>query len=160
MKNYIYRNKTYTIDNCCNSDIPSHLEKVLSYYNPNEIDIQRQRMEEAVYNGTAYKLVDEDGNTCVFAYYEQKTYQDVNGIALWWNSLRLFAIFGVWFRGCTFNRYIHINPHKSTPVFNFLVEDESIRNFYSEGTSLYIDLYSKKCNKIAKIYESMNVKEV
>lgn len=161
MKSYKYRNEIYTISQCTVEDIPSHLERVSSYLDTDELISHKKRMEDAVVANTAYKLVDSKGNTKVFAYYEQMEYQVVNGIALWWSSLKLFAIFGVWFRTRTDIRDIYIKPHNNNLVsFQFLITDDSIRGFHFNRTPLILDMYTKKCNKIAELYESMNVVEV
>jgi len=161
MNKYIYNNKTYTIELCTLEDIPSHVEKVSLYWNRNEERIQVDRMINAVENGTAIKLVDEDNETKVFAYYEQISESESNGIALWWSSIRLFAILGMWFRRYTFNHYVYITPHKEgLATFEFLVENQSIRNFKKKGTPLVLNLYSIKTERIVKLYESMNVKEL
>ena len=161
MQKYRYKGRIYSIENCVMQDIPSHLERVLSYYRPDEIETQRQRMVEAVYCGTAYKLVNPEGETVVFAYYEQMSEEEAKGIALWWESIRLFSIFGIWFRSYTFNQFVYIKPHKKDFVtFEFLVEDYSIRNYHLHDSPLIIDLFSDKCRKIIKLYERLEVKEI
>lgn len=161
MKSYKYRNKIYSIKHCVAEDIPFHLERVLSYLQDDEIEPYTSRMNEAIQNSTAYKLVNENGDTEVFAYYEQKDNRQVHGISLWWNSIRLFAIFGIWFRYYTENIYVHINPHKNNLIsFKFLVEDDSIRDYKLRGTSLCIDMFSIKCGHIEDILTKMKVEEI
>ena len=161
MKSYKYRNEIYTISQCTVEDIPSHLERVSSYLDTDELISHEQRMKEAVNCDTAYKLVDSNGNTKVFAYYEYVDYQIVNGIALWWTTLRMFAIFGVWFRSYTDIRDVYIVPHKNNLVsFQFLVTDDSMKGYHFNGTPLILDMYTKKCDRIVKLYEAMDVEEV
>lgn len=157
----MYKNKLYKISNCTTKDIPSHLGRVLPYLTDDEIEPYVLRMDEAVYCGTAYKLIDENDNTKVFAYYQQKDRQQVHGISLWWSNIKMFAIFGIWFRSYTNNRYVYIMPHVNKLIgFDFLIEEDSIRSYHFNGTALLLDLYSEKSGKIVDIYERMNVIEV
>lgn len=159
MKSYKYKNKIYKVKPCTLKDIPSHLEKVLSYLQDDEIEAYVLRMDEAVYNGTAYKLVDEYNNTRVFAYYIQKDKQIVDGVSLWWSSFRLFVLFGMWFRHYTNNKEVYIMPHKNNFIsFKFLVDDASIKAYHKHSTSLLLDMYSIKSMRVIKnIYENMNI---
>lgn len=144
-------------------DIPYHLDRVLSYLaNEDEIDRQKLRMEEAVYSGTAYKLVDEDDNTLVFFYYEQRSEQEIDSIAIQLYSKRLFAITAVWFRRHTYNRYIYIMPHEVEQLnhFEFLATDESIRYHHVYNTPLIVDLFSQKLERLRELYDKMKVEEL
>ena len=161
MQSYKFRNKVYTITPCTKEDIPSHLERVLPYYAKEDIEIQKDRMHMAVYNGTAFKLVDEEGTTHTFLYYEQLDEKNVIGIALWWSYLRLFFIFGRWFRPIVQIEYIHVEPHnKSFIPFAFLTDDYFIEEYEKGNGPLAFHLWSKGCEKIRELIDKMNLEEL
>ena len=69
MKQYSYNNKIYTVINCTLEDIPSHIERVLSYWKSTNTDINQQieLLQNAVKADTAFKVVDND-NVKAFIY--------------------------------------------------------------------------------------------
>ena len=61
MKQYNYNNKIYTVTNCTLEDIPSHIERVLSYWKSTNTDINQQieLLQNAVKSNTAFKVIDD-----------------------------------------------------------------------------------------------------
>lgn len=161
MQSYKFRDSIYTITPCTCEDIPSHIERVLPYYDQGDIEVQRERMTTAVYNGTAFKLIDEEGVVHTFLYYEQLTEKDVIGIALWWSSLRLFCIFGRWFRPTVQIDYIHVEPHdKNFIPFAFLTDSYFIEQYKKGNGPLAFHLWSKGCERIRELLDRMGLVEL
>jgi hypothetical protein len=159
MWKYIFRNNLYTIQFCEDKDIPSHIERVSLYWNPEEIEVQRQRMLEAVSKKTAYKVVRDDNSTVTFLYYDKVTRDYINGIAVWWLNLRSFFILGHYLRFYWGIRNACIVPHKANIVpFTCLVEDMYIERYRKTGKPLIIDLWSPKCEKIRMMMEKLDMR--
>jgi hypothetical protein len=160
MRNYLYRNNTYSIAKCTLDDIPSHLEKVLSYYSPDTVCTQKERMEQAVQNGTAYKMTC-NGSTAIFFYYEIIDKQNVMSIAFWSTNINILLLGLVHFRSKTTYQFIHIVPHNNELRFTYLIETDSIKAYHYHNKPLVIDMYSDKCRTAIKnIYEKMVIKVV
>ena len=147
MEQYIYQGNIYSIVNCTLEDIPSHIERVLSYWESTNVDLDKQRtlLEEAVINQTAFKLVDENNNTMAVIYYIKMTYDSGQSNLLWFKDKRMFAMLCYFLRLGVNIHYIYFMPHsKDYITFEFIVQDRSIRLFHSHNQPLKIDLYSRK----------------
>ena len=161
MQSYRYNDRVYSIKNCTTQDVPSHFERVFSYWAIEDHKDQLVRMQEAVYCGTAYKLVDKTGETVAFNYYEQISEQEVVGIAMWWKTISLFSIYCYWFKTKTFNKSVFVQPHSMNPVpLEFIVDEQSIRDYWLEGTPLLIDIHSNKFMRIIRLYEELGIEEI
>ena len=68
MKQYRYKGRLYLVTECTLEDIPSHIERVLSYWTSANVDIKEQTkvLEEAVNNHTAFKVVNDNNNTRIY----------------------------------------------------------------------------------------------
>lgn len=147
MKQYIYQGNIYSIAYCTLEDIPSHIERVLSYWESTNVDLDKQRalLEEAINNQTAFKLVDANNNTMAVIYYIAITYDSGQSNLLWFKDKRMFAMLCYFLRLGANIHYIYFMPHSKNFIpFEFVVQDRSIRLFHSHNQPLKIDLYSRK----------------
>lgn len=147
MKQYKYQGIIYSIVNCTLEDIPSHIERVLSYWESSNVNIDEQRtaLEKAVNEGTAYKLVDAENNTTAVIYYVKTAFGTGQSNLLWFKDKRMFAMLCYFLRLGANIHYIYFLPHSKNYIpFEFVVQDSSIRLFHSHNQPLKIDLYSRK----------------
>ena len=149
MDKYMYKSKVYSVVECTLEDIPSHIERVFSYWQSANVNITEQTslLEKAVANHTAYKVINDNGDTEAAIYYEHTHLQSVMSYYLWFKDKRMFAILCYFLRMRKYLHYIYFLPHvKNYIPFEFIVDDDSIRAFHLNGTPLRIDLTSKKSN--------------
>ena len=148
MKQYNYNNKIYTVTNCTLEDIPSHIERVLSYWTSANVDIKEQTkvLEEAVNNHAAFKVVNDNNETEAAIYFiNMNNKHIVQSNLLFLNDKRMFAILCYYLRLTANIHKIYFKPHtKDFIPFKFIVNDSSIKLFHSHDKPLEIDLYSKK----------------
>lgn len=147
MKQYEYQGNIYSISNCTLEDIPSHIERVLSYWESSNVNVDEQRtlLEKAVNEGTAFKLVDEQDKTMAVIYYSKITFDSGQSNLLWFKDKRMFAMLCYFLRLGANIHYIYFMPHSKDYIpFEFVVQDSSIRLFHSHNQPLKIDLYSRK----------------
>ena len=145
MKQYIYKGKTYSIIKCIKEDIPSHIERVSSYWLTDNVDIQQQTvlLEECINKGLALQLINDKDKVQAVIYGLWIKGDDVKSHLLWMRSKKLFSILALYLRQHMYIRSIYFMPHgKSIIPFEFLVKPMSIRRFHSHNTPLVIDLYS------------------
>lgn len=147
MKQYDYKGRIYLVTNCTLEDIPSHIERVLSYWETANVDVEEQTaaLEKAVNEGTAFKLVDDNDELQAVIYYTTLKRHKGQSNLLWFKDKRMFAILCYYLRLTANMHFIYFLPHtKDFIPFQFIVQDNSIRHFHSHGTPLEINLYSKK----------------
>ena len=145
MKQYTYKGRIYSVVKCVKEDIPSHIERVSSYWTADGVDIEQQAqlLEDCINNGIALQLVNDKGNTQAVIYGLWMKCDDIKSHLLWIRSKKLFAILAWYLREHAYIKNIYFMPHsKSLIPFEFLVKPMSIRRFYSHNAPLVIDLYS------------------
>jgi hypothetical protein len=151
MNQYKYRDSIYSVVNCTIEDIPSHIERVLPYWKPNNVDVDKQRtvLEQAVNEGTAFKVVDTDGNTKAVIYYIKFKVNSGTSNLLWFEDKRMLAILCYYLRLKANMLYLYFMPHSKNYIpFEFIVQDSSIRLFHSHNQPLKINLYSRKSHRL------------
>lgn len=147
MKQYEYAGRIYTVTTCTKEDIPSHVERVLSYWQECDVDISEQikALEDAVQSNTALKVINDLGETESAIYFKKLKAHDVQSNLLFLNNKRMFAILCYHLRVVTSLRAIYFLPHTKDYIpFEFVVDDYSIRLFHSHNRPLEINLFSKK----------------
>lgn len=158
MQQFEYKGRIYTVTNCTKEDIPSHIERVLSYWQDCHVNVEEQKeaLKEAVENNTAFKVVNDLGEDEASIYYiRENPWTGISNL-LFFNNKRVFVILGYYLRIFICLTNIYFLPHTKNYIpFEFIVEDSSIRLFHSDGTPLEIDLYSKKSQML---YEDHYVK--
>lgn len=142
---YNYDNNIYTVSNCTYEDIPSHIERVLSYWKDTDIDKQKELLTIAINSNTAYKLVDINNISKSMIYCVPLQKQTVMSNLFWFENKRMLAMLAYYLTTSTNISKILFMPHTKDRIpFSFLVEDTSIRLFHSHNTPLEVDLHSKK----------------
>ena len=152
MKQYEFDNQIYSVVTCTENDIPSHVERVLSYWANADIKEQIQALEQAVASKTAWKLVDENSETKSVVYCNMLNKRDAMSNLLWLADKRMFAMLCYYLRLTANIQHIYFLPHSNHIPFRFIVQESSIRLFHSHGTPLEIDLYSKKSQKLYEVH--------
>ena len=145
MKQYAYKGRIYSVVKCVKEDIPSHIERVSSYWTADGVDVEQQTrlLEDCINNGIALQLVNDKGSTQAVIYGLWLKCDDIKSHLLWIRSKKLFTILAWYLREHAYIRNIYFMPHsKSLIPFEFLVKSMSIRRFYSHNAPLAIDLYS------------------
>lgn len=151
MKQFLFNNNPYTVATCVFQDIPSHIEKVLSYWTKANVNIDEQQLalEQAVDEQTAWKVIDSNNIIHAVIYCNMLNNRDAISNLLWFENKRMFAILSYFLRLTANIQHIYFLPHtKDFIPFKFIVQDSSIRLFHSHNEPLEIDLYSKKSQKL------------
>lgn len=164
IKQYNFNNKIYTVTNCTLDDIPSHIEKVLSYWKSTNTDIDEQIkvLQQSVDENTAWKVVNDLNESEAVIYCIKLDVKKAQSNLLWMNNKRMFAILGYYLRLTANLHHIYFIPHSKDFIpFKFLVEDYSIRLFHSHNEPLEINLYSKKCDLLYQFhFLKYNIREL
>lgn len=168
IKQYNFNNSIYTVTNCTLQDIPSHIERVSSYWKNTDINTQIKQLEKSVKENTAFKVIDDKGISKAIIYIvlnNNKIYNIGQSNLLWFDNKRMFAILAYYLRVHKNIFKLYFMPHIQKGIdnipFKFIVQDSSIRLFYSHNTPLEIDLYSNKCNKLYNLhFKKYDIKEL
>ena len=146
MKQYKYKGRLYSIVNCKVEDIPSHVERVSSYWDTNQVDVTQQikYLTQCIQSGLAKKLIDDKGRLQVVIYCMHIRDTEVSSHLLWARSKKLLAIMSWYLREHQDIAVIYFTPHSKDFIpFEFIVAPHSIRSFHSHDTPLMIDLFSE-----------------
>ena len=145
MKQYTYKGRIYSVVKCVKEDIPSHIERVSSYWLADNVDFTEQTrlLEDCINRGIALQLLNDKGKVQAVIYGLWLKCDDIKSHLLWIRSKKLFTILAWYLRQHVYIKNIYFMPHsKSSIPFEFLVKPLSIRRFYSHNAPLVIDLYS------------------
>lgn len=163
-KQYELNSLIYTVTNCTHEDIPFHIERVLPYWTQDGADIDEQQLllEQAVDSQTAWKVIDEQGNSHAAMYCIMLNIRNAMSNLLWFENKRFFAMLCYHLREKEELQYIYFLPHSKTFIpFKFIVQDFSIRLFHSHDEPLQIDLFSTKAmNLYERHYVKYGIREV
>ena len=165
-KQYQLRGKVYTIADCSESEIPSHLERVSSYWGQYIEDLSTQipRLKQCIDEGIAVKMLDEN-DECQLACYLLYSPRDrviVLGQYFWVTSNRCMAMLFHWLKYDKKIAMVFFMPFNMNPVpFQKVVEDKSIRRHNSFHTPLKMDFINGKASKfIDKYFTLYDIKEL
>lgn len=145
MKQYTYKGRIYSVVKCVKEDIPSHIERVYSYWTDDKVDIEEQTslLLNCINNGRAIKLIDSTNRTQAVIYFLQVKDGEITSHLLWTRSKKLFAILAYYLRTHLNVAKVFFMPHSKTFIpFEFMVTPQSIRRFHSHNMPLIIDLFS------------------
>ena len=143
MKQYKYKGRIYSIVNCKDEDIPSHVERVSSYWPIEIVEDQIESLKDCIENGIAIQLVSDKGKAQAIIYCLPIREQEVKSHLLWVRSKKLFAILAWHLRTYLDISKISFMPHRKDFIpFEFMVTPQSIRRFHSHNMPLMVDLFS------------------
>lgn len=143
MKQYKYQGRIYSIVDCKVEDIPSHIERVSSYWPSEIIEDQTETLKDCIENGIAIQLINDKGKPQAVIYCLPIKEQEVKSHLLWIRSKRLFAILAWHLRTYLDISKVVFMPHSKDFIpFEFMVTPASIRRFHSHNMPLIIDLFS------------------
>lgn len=152
---YLIKNNIYQIVNCTLDDVDKDILRVYEYASLTGIDNQIERMKQAVINSTAYKIIDINNNTLSALYYSLKDYYSLVGITFFHTTYIDLVLLFEYIRNLGNFKYCYIPPHNNIVKFKSLVEESSVRQFYSKNTPLVIYYKSNKYRKIIKLYNRL-----
>ena len=165
-KQYQLRGKVYTIADCSESEIPSHLERVSSYWGQyiEDLNTQIPRLKQCIDKGIAVKMLDENGECQLICYLSSSPRDKViyNGQCFWVADNRSIAMLAHWLIYDKQVAMVFFMPFNMNPVpFKKIVEDMSMRKHNNFHTPLKIDLVKGKANKFMNKYFTLyDIKEL
>ena len=68
MKQYTYKGRIYSVVKCVKEDIPSHVERVSSYWPVEILEDQIESLKDCIENGIAIQLVNDKGKAQAIIY--------------------------------------------------------------------------------------------
>lgn len=150
-KQFLFEGRTYSIADCSKDDIPSHTERVLSYWKSANVDVSEQLklLEKCIESGTAFKVVDDEGKDRAGIYYVPRKVQEGDCYYMFLDNKRMIAMLFFYLRIVECLEALYFMPHTDNFIpFQFLIDKNSIRNFHSYHTPLRISFYSNKSNHL------------
>ena len=166
MAAYSYRDHIISVVPCSKEDIPSHIERVLSYWESTgtNIDYQKTLLEACVDAGTAVKVLDESGKCLGCSYWKplENEYEYIMHY-LWFKSGTIIGIMIDYAYKHTMCKTLLYVPHQRDRISyaSFLTRNNII-SFYSKDPAIIVNIRNLKIMKIYKKYfaDNSNVKEV
>ena len=161
-KHYQLRNKVYTVVDCLEKEIPSHIERVSLYWEQSgtDFDMQAECMRQSIAEGLAIKCLDEKDEEIgvTYATYYNNSKHIIYGNLLWVNSNRVLAIFIHYFKTFKDTAKVFFYPHITHPIpFEDVVEVLSIRRYHRFNRPLELNMQSGKAldfmNKYFSLYD-------
>lgn len=156
--------KIYSVVPCTLEDIPFHTERVLSYWKETDVNIEEQieYLAKSIESNKAFKLINDSNTELVIIYCNELKRQVMQSNLLWIKSKTFFSILSYHLRQYENIRVIQFKPHSKNYIpFEFILNDSSIRAFYSHNAPLIIDLYSRNNQLLYENYfKAFNVEEV
>ena len=146
-KKFSFEGRIYSVTRCKKEDIPSHIERVLSYWELVKVNIKEQAklLEKAIDSDGAFKVVDDEGKDRAGIYYVPRNSMSGDCYYMFLDNKRMLAMLCYYLRMTVCLEELYFLPHTDRFIpFKFLVEESSIRNFYSYHLPLAINLSSKK----------------
>ena len=146
-KQFSFEGRIYSVTSCKKEDIPSHIERVLSYWESVKVDLKEQAklLEKAIDSDGAFKVVDDEGKDRAGIYYVPRNSMSGDCYYMFLDNKRMIAMLCYYLRMDVGLTELYFLPHtKDFIPFKFLIEDSSIRMFHSYNQPLKIRLSSKK----------------
>ena len=88
MPKYIYRNRQYSVEPCVKEDIPSHTERVLSYWESTNttISYQLSLLQSCIETGEAFKILDDSSNSIGCLYWKGISEKEASVYFCWFKN--------------------------------------------------------------------------
>ena len=165
MATYSYRNKLISIVPCSKEDIPSHIERVLSYWKSTDTNLEYQKtlLEACVDAGTAIKAVDDKGRSLGCMYWKPLNVNDYLIHFLWYRTGIIFGIGLDYVYKHTRCRVAYYMPHQRKRIsYSNLLMRDNVMQFYNTEDAIKVNIRNPKIIKIYERYfvNNDNVKEV
>lgn len=170
-RKYLLKDKVYFLKQCTYEDIPSHLERVSSYWEQMGMTLpalMEDKLKKSVKGGYAYKVVSEDTGECMaFLYLERIDVGQFFCTTMYMvRKVYIAMIFRYLKRINT--RYLffvpvnHLQEDAITNIpFRNMLSDMEIRIYQATKKYIKIDMNSKQSNTFYKYnYERLGVEEV
>lgn len=159
-KHYQLRNKLYTVVDCLEKEIPSHIERVSSYWEQSNTDfnIQADYMKQSIASELAIKCIDDKNQEIGITYttYYKNSKHIIYGNYLWVNSNRSLAIVIHYLKTFKDIAKVFFYPHITNPIpFKDIVETLSIRRYHRFHRPLEVDMQHGKALEFMNKYFSL-----
>lgn len=155
MVKYLYRGHEYSVEGCSKEEVPSHLERVLVYYEHTEtgVKFQTKLLEKCIDNGTAWQIKDDEGNSVGQMYFMPHGKHEMNAHHLWFQNKRVFAMMAHYLMYHTNCETIFYMPHQRKVLpFKFLMSEDNAKRFYNSNDPLIIPIYTTANIKLVEKY--------
>lgn len=162
LKQYELQNEVYSIIACQKEEIPSHIERVSSYWQLSSNNVPTTSLETSIDTGNAFKVVNSKNELKAVVYLYPVFDYTVRGLLLWFENKRMLAMLHHYIQFNTeYNTIQFIPDSRDKIVFRFLVTDPSIKQFIETGYPLEITRSSKKTKILYEDhYIRYNIKEL
>lgn len=163
MATYSYRDKLYSIVPCSKKDIPSHIERVLSYWKSTGTDIEKQQklLEQCVDEGTAIQCI--SNNRCYGCLYWKPLNKDINITYFVWFKHGIVLGIGLdyIYKHTPYKKLCYV-PHKRDKIsYKSLLTNINIYTFFNTDNPITVDLHNHYLTKLYKKYFiNLGIKEI
>lgn len=154
MVTYTYRDKKYSIVPCTLEDIPSHIERVLSYWKNTGTDLARQNelLQECIHANMAYKVI-SDNKTVGCFYCKPITKYIYMDVFTWFKNGIVLAIDLDYVYHYTSMKAVMFLPHQRNRVsYKSLLTKNNLLCYRNSKEPITVDLKNHKITSIYKYY--------
>lgn len=165
-RKFLLKGKAYFLRECTYEDIPSHLEKVSSYWEQHGIEFPdsiREACKESVKKKYAFKLISEDDELVAFLYLKRVKVSEFFCLSIYFiRKVFISIIFHHLKRiNIRYLMFTPINTESDEIPFRNMLSKEAIRDYKQNRQFIRIDMYSEHGSQFYKYqYERLGVKEV
>ena len=163
---YQWKDRIYKLVNCTKEEIPSHSERVLSYWKQSGSDPEDhyRAMKISIDNGIAFKIVDEDNKEYLTTYlsYYRTSKQTVLGHILWSATKFALAMAMHHVKNDLEVASIFLIPLLPNLIpYSFIVDTNSIKLYHAFHQPVLISTQTKKYNDFLRSYfDTEKIKEL
>ena len=147
---YLINSRVYSIRGCTLEEIPSHIERVISYWADVDMEQRMMELQEAVEAGNFIKLYDEDGCQDVAAIaFKTAPRLTILGLLGWTTRFKNLIYLGYYLIRCRGLQRLLFRPHNIGSIpFSYAVHKPSIDVWRSYNTYLEV--------KASRVYYLLN----
>ena len=163
MAAYSYRDHIISVVPCSKEDIPSHIERVLSYWESTgtNIDYQKTLLEACVDAGTAFKIIDENNKCYSCGYWKPIENSDDYLVHYFWfkNGIILGIVLDYVYKYTTCKHVQYVPHQKQRISYASFLTRNNIISFYSNSPVMVVNVRNPK---LIKVYEKyfLNNKDI
>lgn len=155
MVKYLYQNRQYSVDKCSKEDIPSHIERVLSYWESTNTTISYQisLLQSCVEANEAFKVLDDKGETIGCLYWKGISGKEAGVYFCWFKNGLALAIGQDYAYRYSPYQVIYYMPHQRYKLsYKCMLTLPSILTFYKTNLPVPVTLRNHKMMKHYRRY--------
>lgn len=155
MVKYNYRDCEYSIVPCILEDIPSHIERVLSYWKSTGTNLNKQYelLEECVYTNTSFKIIKNSTETVGYFYCKPISKRVYMVVFTWFKNGLVLSIGLDYIYRYTSIEYVKFLPHQRNKVsYKSLLTTFNILCYRNSVEPITVDVKNEKITSIYKRY--------